>query len=217
MTQVHVPQRLSESLKQATDTLHRDAERHPIQRALVTGQLDKPAYAVLLAQLWLVHDALERAVQHAIASQSTVGRQIGRVWQPRLAHADQVRADLEFFHGSPTDPTPATAALVGHIHDLAATAPLGLLGMLYVLEGSLNGGRYIAAALRKTYSLSDADGTRSLDPYGDRQPALWKRWKQDLDDLGLKGDDRALVIASAKTMFQALTAIFDDLHEPMPA
>lgn len=216
MTHVHVPQSLSARLKQATDTLHSQAERYPMQRALVTGQLDTAAYAALLAQLWLVHDALERAVQRVIESDNPAGQTLSTVWQPGLAHADQVLEDLAYYQGTKESPTPATAALVGHIDDLARTDPLGLLGLIYVLEGSLNGGRYIAAALRKTYGLSGTQGTRSLDPYSDEQPAIWQQWKRRLDSLTLKATDRDLIIACAQTMFQALTAIFDDLHEPMP-
>lgn len=216
MTQEHVPQSLSAQLKQTTDALHRQAERHPMQRALVTGQLDTAAYAALLAQLWLVHDALERAVQQVIESDSPAGQALGTVWQPGLAHANQVLDDLAFFQGTKASASPATAALTGHIDDLAQTAPVGLLGLLYVLEGSLNGGRHIAAALRKTYGLTGTQGTRSLDPYSDEQPAMWQRWKHRLDSLTLDPADRDLIIASAQTMFQALTAIFDDLHEPMP-
>lgn len=217
MTQDHVPQRLSAQLKQATDTLHSLAERHPIQRALVSGQLGSAEYAALLAQLWLVHDALERAVQRVIASDSPAGSALGTVWQPQLAHADQVLEDLTYFQGSKAPATPATAALTGHIDDLEQSAPLGLLGLIYVLEGSLNGGRYIAIALRKAHGLTGTQGTRSLDPYLDEQPANWQRWKDRLDSLALDTADRDLIIECAQTMFQAITAIFDDLHEPMPA
>lgn len=215
MTEVSVPQSLSTTLKAATHSLHQTAEQHPMQKALVGGRLTRGAYAGMLAQFHLVHEALESAIHTTIDAGGSTGEALSAVWRPQLAHADQVLADMAFFGGSRSAPTPATEALVTLIDDLAATKPLGLLGLNYVLEGSINGSRFIAVALRKVYELSGSDGTQSLDPYGDRQVAVWKRWKHDLDALGLTGDDRAIVIASAETMFKALVAIFDDLHEPL--
>ena len=55
-------------LKAETADLHRAAETSRFQRALVQGRLDRAPYAAWLAQMRLVHDAMEQGLREAEAS-----------------------------------------------------------------------------------------------------------------------------------------------------
>ena len=75
---------------------------------------------------------------------------------------------------------------------LASEQPMALLGILYVLEGSTNGSKFIARKVRPAYELpATGEGSAYLDPYGDVQPARWQEFKAAMDALNLPAADVA--------------------------
>jgi heme oxygenase len=192
-------------LKAETADLHRDAETSRFQRALVQGALPAAAYAAWLGQMLLIHEALEAALD---ASTDPLVAALNR---PEYDRAGDLRADVAdtaagAAHQAAT-PLAATRELVGRIHGASA---LDLLGMRYVLEGSNNGNRYIARAVRK--ALPEAP-TRYLDPYGEDQPARWAEFKRDWDaaDLGPEAQNR--LVSAARGMFESIRDLSGQLAD----
>ena len=89
----------------------------------------------------------------------------------------------------------------------AADAP-GLLGYNYVLEGSMNGNRYIARALSRTAS---APATAYLDPYGEQQPAEWQAYRARMGALEFSPAEVERMVAAARDMFDFVGAMSDDV------
>jgi heme oxygenase len=187
-------------LKDETADLHRDAETSRFQKALVKGEVGREAYAAWLGQMMLIHEALEAALHE---STSVAIAAVNRPEYDRAADLAADVADLEA-PAAPA-PLPATTALLSRI---AAADDLALLGMRYVLEGSNNGNRFIAMAIRK--NLPEAP-TRYLDPYGEAQRPRWAQFKADMDAIGFDPAQQDRLVAAAQEMFAAVGALSREL------
>jgi len=93
---------------------------------------------------------------------------------------------------------------------IAASDELALLGMRYVLEGSNNGNRFIARAIRA--GLPGAP-TRYLDPYGEAQRPRWVQFKADMDAVGFEAGQQDRIVAAAQEMFAAIGALSRELAD----
>jgi len=195
-------------LKEATAEQHRHAESRPMQQAMARGELAHPVFTDYLGQLWLVHRSLETALDGATGSSPAVGA----VYRPAHRHAPELIADLTH-HGAMIDgiaPLTETQQLLDSIERRSLDRPVALLGLLYVLEGSMNGNRYIVRALAKTYG---PEGLRYFDPYGDRQRDVWAQFRADMDELVLADSERDAIVVAAGEMFDGLSAISEALSE----
>ncbi len=202
-------------LKSATADLHQAAEGSPLQRRLVKGELPRDLYAAFLGQMYLVHAALEQAVRDAAATHPGFAAVV-RDYHDR---EPQLLEDLAFL-GVTLDtiaPVAATIAMLADVERAAAERPVALLGMLYVLEGSTNGSKFIAAAIRKAYKLEPGPGVAYLDPHGDLQRDRWQAFKHDMDSVGFTEAESEAIIEAAKGVFKSLTDVSDELYQPVGA
>lgn len=202
---------LTAFLKRETQANHDNAERHPLQKQLASGQLPIALYADYLAQLRVVHAALETRLSRLSSS--------GVAWASTLApafrHVGAIDADLAFIsqrHGAPSAAvTPHASSLAQDIAADAATTPAHILGMIYVLEGSMNGGRFIARVVRRAYGFDTPAGTSYMDPYGDEMPVRWAAFKTGLDSGAQSAAERSAALEGAKRLFDAIARIGDEL------
>lgn len=202
-------------LRTATAEHHERAEHHPFQRDLAKGRASVDLYASYLGQLLLVHRALWSALTLAASHDARIAAVV-EPWQhdePRLLE------DLASFGVDPCDvsPSPSTESLVAHIGRLAASNPVSLLGMHYVLEGSKNGGRFIAVNVRRAYALEGPAGTRYLDPYGEAPSARWQAFKASMDAQVFTSEEHRSMADAARGMFDAIAAISDDVLDAVAA
>ena len=199
-------------LKAETAELHGRAESRPLQKRLVKGELSRDHYAAWLAQMYLVHRALEERIRDCADRHPA----FAAVVRDRHQRAGHLEADLLHLGGdaAAAEPLPATSRLVEAIETAAARTPVALLGMLYVLEGSTNGSKFIAAALRRAYGLEHA-GVSYLDPYGDRQKANWGEFKHDMDSTSFSEPESHAIIEAAKAIFAGVSEISDELAQPL--
>ncbi|MFG0273952.1 MAG: biliverdin-producing heme oxygenase [Phycisphaerales bacterium] len=197
-------------LKIETADLHAQAEQSPFQRDLAKGRLPREQYARHLAQMLHVHEAIEEALWPL---RDTI-EPVGRIVRDEHRRTGVIREDLAFYgvDGADHPAEPATAALVADIRRFAAERPLALLGMHYVLEGSANGGRFIAMNVRPAYGLEPGAGDRFLDPYGERQRELWSAFKADLDACVFTPAQMRDLLDGAGRMFDGVREIGDALH-----
>lgn len=210
------PQPLSERLKAETRADHARAEKHRLMAAMIGGRIDRAAYAGYLGQMLHVHATLEAALRarHYCHPGLAVVVREHHYREPAL------RADLAGL-GERCDrhpPLPATGLFCGRIETLAVQDPPALLGTLYVLEGSTNGGRYLAPAVRKALDLpatgGPGSGTEYLEPHGERQRDRWSFFKASLDVLTFTPAECDLIVAVASDAFRGVHDIFDDLTHP---
>lgn len=206
------PGTISYRLKEETQDLHSAAEQHELQRSMIKGRLPKETYAQHLGQMHLIHRALGAHIRRLRPTQPA----LAGVVKDHQFQEERAAADLRTYGVDPASvrPTPATARLIELFDRAAKSEPLALLGHHYVLEGSNNGSRYIAHALRKAYALKPGEGDRFLDPYGDEQPAKWAEFKRDMEAQAFTPAQQDLLVGAARRMFQAISEMNEDL---MPA
>jgi len=200
-------QTLSSRLREATAEAHTVAERHPVQGRMARGAVSREDYANWLEQMYHVWAALDAAV----AETATADPRVFAMLRPYHAHASRIEADLAFLGrtGARSPASPGTQRLVDFVHSTAKSA--AAIGPWYVLEGSNNGGRFLAKAVSRALEISGPEGLRSLDPHGEAQQAHWLEWRSALDAQQFTDSERAAIIDAASRTFAGLTPVFDDM------
>ncbi|MBD3336447.1 MAG: hypothetical protein GF355_13110 [Candidatus Eisenbacteria bacterium] len=202
-------------LREETRRHHVATEEGPFQQELLAGRLPLASYTALLQQLLHVHRAVESQLRWLASSQPPVAA----VLRDYQFQEENILSDLRALHADPAteDPLPSTQSFVDEVNALSRSWPVALLGVHYVLEGSKNGGRYIAKALRRAYGFEDGKGVAYLDPYGDDQKTRWSEFKKNMDAARLNSDDQDAVVAAAQTAFDAIQEIHQELYALMPS
>jgi heme oxygenase len=153
--------------------------------------------------LW-VYRALE---SHFTGSAAGRGGFAVTEWRRTL----DLERDLQYWGVEPaTGPAAATTRFVDQLGAWAESDPVALLGVLYVLEGSTNGSRFIAKSLRRAYPGADVGGMRFMDPYGESQQEHWRAFKAELDRV-VASDAGQSLITAARATFAAVSAIGAEL------
>jgi heme oxygenase len=93
--------------------------------------------------------------------------------------------------------------------------PVALLGSFYVVEGSTNGGRFLANVLRKAWQI-DGDGLRYFDPYGEDQPDKWASFKRVMDATDFADNERDTILDAACKTFEAIADVSDEVTSSRP-
>ncbi len=201
-------QSLADTLKERTKEAHARAERHPLQGRMVSGTVTRAEYAAWLGQM--LH--IWRAVDAGLSAAAQRDPRLAAMLKPDHAQAARVAADLEFlgFGGANAPALPATSRLLGLISRGSAAGP-GVVGVWYVLEGSTNGGRFIAKALGKGLGLTGSAGLSSIDPYGERQREHWQAWRAALDAQAWSQGEREEIVERASDTFGAIHDVMQDM------
>jgi heme oxygenase len=201
-----------EHLRDTTRGLHKEAESRPLQRSMARGTLPRGAYAMYLGQLRHLHAALEEGLDAAISFAPALAP---LHTENRRRVPDLDRDLLTFGVQSPSVPVlPPTERFVDRIRHLSSEEPIALLGPLYVLEGSTNGGKFLAKVLRSSLLLENGDGIAYMDPYGDEQPRMWASFKRLADEIPLDSEQLEAVSEAARWTFEAIAAISDAILPP---
>lgn len=212
---------LADALKRATAEAHRYAETRPMQKRFVQGAIAPAALALYLGQLYQIHLRLENLLDE----QPDVAARLGFCDEQR--HSHRLLSDLAArgVHATQSEILPATLRFISYVEETVAAAPTSIAGVWYVLEGSMNGNRFIARALERCAAGAAADGDASapaaaaltyLDPYGADQPAKWAASRARLNDAPadkFDEDERSQIIAIALETFSAVAAISDQVCE----
>lgn len=203
------PNSLSVALRERTRQAHTRAERHPQQARLIKGESTREQYAAWLGQMLPVW----RALDAGLVRQAARDPRVGAMRHEYHAHAGRVEADLAYLgkEAGAYQPTPATQRMSEFVARAAGAAGPGIVGVWYVLEGSANGGRYIAKAISRSMNIPGPEGLASLDPHGEAQRERWERWRADLDGQGWSEGERAEIIEAANATFDGIYELLEDL------
>ncbi len=203
---------IMDHLRDATRGLHKQAESRPLQRAMARGTLPRASYVMYLAQLRHLHAALETALDQPAASRAG----LSELFTEDRRRVPDLDRDLASFDVDPADvpPLAPTQQFIERIGALLDEDPLALLGPLYVLEGSTNGGRFLARVLERSLRLDGGTGLSYMDPYGDRQPEMWSSFRRLADSVPLTPAQAEAVTESAGRTFAAIAEISDAIVPP---
>ncbi len=170
---------LREALRAATADIHARLHRHPGFAAIQNRTIDLVGYRRLLVRLYGFHAAFEAAFGIA-GDRST--------W---------LKEDLTAIHGEGDTPesVPLCTALT------AVAAPAGELGALYVVEGSMLGGRHLARHLDPLLGAAGTAGRRFFLGRGADTNAAWTAFLERLTSSALAPADVEETVDAAVSTF----------------
>ena len=184
---------LADCLKAATADQHAAAENHVFQRALVRGEVSRAALAAhQSAMLDLV-----RLIHARLLARGPDWQDFARAMGD---HAGRLARDLEDLGAGPHDrPSRAVMEFADALGG-AQWTPEASLAVFYVIEGSMNGNRFIRRALVENRP-ELAGCLRYFDPYGSDQRARWKEFRSAIDRMGATLSDPDAAVRAARETF----------------
>jgi len=199
---------IMQRLRDETSDLHSHAESRTLQREIAKGTIDQSTFVAYLGQLYAVHDALESALRDVEGHHPA----ISALATPERMRVPDLDRDLEFY-GLDREQLEAGGAaerFVSLVEHTRESEPVALLGALYVLEGSTNGGRFLAKVLRKSWNL-DGGGVAYFDPYGDQQGPVWAAFKREMDEASFEARHEDAIVEMARRTFEAIAEVSDEV------
>jgi heme oxygenase len=188
-------------VRDASAADHRAAESRGFVVRLMAGELDLDAYARYLAQLAPVYAALE--------SRAPGGWPL---FDPGFARSAAIRADLTALGGDRAA-LPEAEAHAARIRELiAAGDDVRYLAHHYTRYlGDLSGGQAIAALMARHYGATPAQLTFFDFSALGRPVEVKRRYREQLNALGLDEARTDALVAEVRTAFRMTTAVFDAL------
>ena len=195
-------------LRSETADLHTHAESRNLQRKIANGTVDRSTFVAYLGQLYTVHDALESALRDVKDHHPA----ISALATPERMRVPDLDRDLEFygFDLEQLEVGEAAEKFVSLVERTADSEPVALLGAIYVLEGSTNGGRFLAQVLRKSWNL-DGRGVAYFDPYGDRQGPVWAAFRREMEEASFEARQEDAIVEMARCTFEAIADVSDEV------
>jgi len=216
------PTSLSARLRESTAEHHVRAEKHAVQQALIRGKADGRLYHAWLQSMRALHEPFEARLEQA--RQTPALRPVIEDHHFRVARIDEdldalavilrqgeASSDAATRSASAATLGPRTRTAWAAIDAMIEVDPAIVLGPFYVLEGSTNGGRFIAPAIRRSLPLPPGAGTSYLDPHGELTRERWAHTKSMIDSLTLTAKQHDAIVLSAQQTFDAITTLMDEL------
>ena len=92
------------------------------------------------------------------------------------------------------------------------TNPYKLLGFIYILEGSLNGGSILKKHLSETFNLQNNDGLTYLSSFDPKFKIFWEGFVNNLNNQIQDNQKKEDIISAANELFLDLMKIYAELH-----
>jgi heme oxygenase len=202
---------LAVRLRDATQPMHRLAERSAFMRGLMRGDVAPQVYVRFLRNLHALYDALERELdRHASLPL------LAPVRMPELFRTTALVEDLCHLHGHGW----ATLALadamkdyVARIRELGSEHPGLLAAHAYIrYMGDLSGGQLVGDVVRRALVLDHGAGTAFYRfAEGSDIPALKQRFRTALDGLPLDETACGAILDEANGAFEMHVRLFEEL------
>lgn len=199
----------SRTLRDSIWDQHARLEGLPFFACLRKGSLQRGDYVRWLRFMAVVHAAVESTLERADRPDLSSFR--GAV-EPRLPHLLDDLAHLAAFTIADCPPAVDEAlAIVKTIRERAQASPTSLVGCLYVLEGSTQGGVVLRADAAMAFGLADK-GLSYLTSYGPDVPARWNRFRARLDGTEWDNEAKASIVRTAQELMAAIERGIACLH-----
>ena len=201
---------LSALLREGTRADHGAANSEDFIERLMSGALNRAAYADLSAQLVVVYQALEEAstaVRHDERGAGLVFRELTRV--------PAIERDLAFLYGPSWREEirilPATRAYANRVHDVGGSLPLYAAHSYTRYLGDLSGGQIVKRMMKQHYGL-DGEGVAFYTfPDIPKIKVFKDAYRAQLDDLELDAHEVAATLAEAHHAFHLNRVVFTEL------
>lgn len=181
-----------EQLKTRTAEAHTRLEELPISKSILSESLDRESYAHYLKLMRDVVAETETRI-FPLTTEAISDLESRR----KLAH---IEADLN--HASTELSEPKT---VFHKENMS---PAFALGVLYVVEGSALGGRFILKNVEKSLGYSAETGASYFAGYGNTTGSMWKHFMNELSQYEATHNAGDEIMAGAVFAFESIEQHF---------
>jgi len=198
---------LSVALREGTRGEHETAESSGFVELLLSGRLDRAAYADLAAQQLVVYSELEAAGTRLTDDGGLVFHELTRV--------PAIEQDLAHLYGADwrtqVRVLPATQAYADRLAQTADSLPRYAAHAYTRYLGDLSGGQIIKRMLQRHYGFT-SDGIAFYDfPEIHKLKPFKDVYRERLDALPLDGEARAAVVEEARLAFRLNADVFAEL------
>ncbi|MBE1876715.1 heme oxygenase (biliverdin-producing) [Myceligenerans pegani] len=207
---------LSALLRDGTRDDHTAAESEPFIEHLMSGDLDRAAYADLAAQQLVVYEALEEA--SAAVRDDARG---GTLVFDELTRVPVIEQDLAFLYGPAWREEirilPAAHEYAARIREVGSSLPHYAAHAYTRYLGDLSGGQIVRRMMERHYGLDGAGLAFYSFPEIPKSKVFKDVYRERLDGLRLDGAEVDAVLAEARLAFRLNRAVFAALaqvHRP---
>jgi heme oxygenase len=200
---------VADLLKSETADAHHRAETHPVQKAFASGTIATADLAALFHRLHGLLSEVER--RHETESATHPGLLALR--EDATPHRDRLAHDLAGLDPR-SEQAAASPAVARFVERLGGERwhPAAIAGAFYVLEGSMNGNRFIRMGLER-HRPDLTPHLSYLDPYGDEQRARWQATRARLDAVAPCETSRRIMLDAAHATFDCVAALSEEVLE----
>ena len=176
------------TLKSETAVSHKKLESLPISSCIVSPDMKMNDYAHYLRLMYDVHYDVEEKIFPLLADL--------KIDLKERTKKHLIEQDLNFLRFKTNSPTP-----VFHTENISIPFALGIL---YVVEGSTLGGRFILKNLETIDGLDQGNGVAYFTGYGNKTGSQWKLFLNFLTDYEEQFNCKAAIIEGATYAFDCI-------------
>ena len=201
---------LHQQLKNQTMDLHEKAHQIPYISNLLKNNVPLESYVGHLRALAIIYGTLE--YQLSTSKQTEISNFLDG-YTPKLP---LLLADLEYFNATTIkDILPAVSHAL-HVADkilsYSEKSSYKLLGFLYTLDGSLNGGSVFKKHLSEIFNLQNDNGKTYFSAFNEQFKQFWENFTEKLNTKIIDNQSKDDVLSAANEIFNDIISIYESLY-----
>jgi len=177
-----------DNLRSKTSASHKKLEALPISKSIVNPEITIEEYALYLS---LMHDVVKNLEEDIYPVISDVIPDLNERKKAQL-----ILNDLEF--------TKSEKKQNHSPFDAAGISVPFAMGIMYVVEGSTLGGRFIIKNIQESFGFDEENGASYFGGYGNKTGSFWKKFLNALTDFETINNSEDEIIAGADYAFRAI-------------
>lgn len=212
---------LATELREGTKHSHTLAENTAFMKCFLKGIVDREAFRKLVANLYLVYDALETGMRANLDNPV-----VKAIYFPELERKANLEADLAYYYGDNwREQIPVLDAgktYVDRINQIAANHPELLVAHAYVrYMGDLSGGQSLKKIIRAALNLPENEGTGLHDfdafPTPEDRRNFKFKYRDALNELSVNPVLAAEIVEEANYAFRLNRDVVHELEPDVKA
>jgi len=189
-----------EHLKKQTWALHKKLDQLPALSCMMQNDLSLAQYRGFLEKMYCFHATVQPLVFASLADYRI----------DDLGQRDKLPALRRDLQALDVDVSCMDAQLAGCCLSLTQMEPASMLGALYVMEGSTQGGQFLQQKILSRFDRQDI--VNFFRVYGDLNGVFWKKFLEHLNTSLVSSDEQAAAVKGAEKVYQILLELFKESH-----
>lgn len=204
------PDTLHQLLKKQMIGLHEKAHQIPYIINLLNNNIHLESFVGHLRALAIIYGTLERQLT---TTQNVEIKRFLEGYTPKLPY---ILADLEYFGAKTIKDIIPMVSIALHVADkilrYIEKSPYKLLGFLYTVDGSLNGGSVFKKHLSEIFDLQNGNGISYFSVFNPEFKQYWDTFTEKLDTQIVEDQNKEDIISGACEIFDDIMSIYWRLY-----